>query len=88
MLDRLVYRNRSQHRSAKYFTLVLEVRAHVRVIGVGIPPQQMLMMIIVSTYCCSTQSCRMSRRSFLCSMSGHGDASLTGHPECAAFFRR
>lgn len=25
VLDRLVYRNRSQHRSAKYFTLILEV---------------------------------------------------------------
>lgn len=25
VLDRLLYRNRSQHRSAKYFTLILEV---------------------------------------------------------------
>ena len=29
VLDRLLYRNRSQHRSAKYFTLVLEVSTKV-----------------------------------------------------------
>lgn len=29
VLDRLVYRNRSQHRNAKYFTLALEVRREV-----------------------------------------------------------
>ena len=29
VLDRLVYRNRSQHRTAKYFTLALEVRRAV-----------------------------------------------------------
>lgn len=29
MLDRLLYRNRSQHRSAKYFTLALEVSSEL-----------------------------------------------------------